>query len=176
MGERENMSINTVQFENQSKVAKPSMDAMLLYSKIDEEYQLEMLSSKQNPDETETRVGWFFEIINGNKEHENYLQLDLRYDDPHHFSGVGTHIGSGETFQIIEGEVNKKTKYWKFIAVYEGGLKKKNEKRLVQHWGWSHGQVWCGGYHDQQINYMDKKLRPYVDQAFYYPKIDNFTL
>ena len=25
------------------------------------------LISKQNPDETETRVGWFFEIINGNK-------------------------------------------------------------------------------------------------------------
>ena len=39
------MSINTVQFENQAKVAKPSMDAMLLYSKIDEEDQLEMLSS-----------------------------------------------------------------------------------------------------------------------------------
>ena len=40
-----NMSINTVQFENQAKEAKPSMDAMLLYSKIDEENQLEMLSS-----------------------------------------------------------------------------------------------------------------------------------
>ena len=43
---------------------------------------------------------------------------------------MGTHLGSGETFEIIEGEVNKKTKYWKFIAIYEG--KKKNEKKLVQ--------------------------------------------
>ena len=44
--------------------------------------------------------------------------------------------GSGETFEIIEGEVNKRTKYWKFIALYENSLKKvkgkMNEKRLVQ--------------------------------------------
>ena len=66
------------------------MDAMFLYSKIDEEFQpkgsnfflkfavksyfliiepnkLEMLSTKQSPGDQETRVGWFFEVINGNK-------------------------------------------------------------------------------------------------------------
>ena len=70
------------------------------------------------------------------REHENYLKLDLKYDGPHKFSGIGTHLGSGETFEIIEGEVNKRTKYWKFIALYENSLKKvkgkMNEKRLVQ--------------------------------------------
>ena len=43
-------------------------------------------------------------LIIDSREHENYLQLDLQYDNPHHFNGIGTHIGSGETFQIIEGE------------------------------------------------------------------------
>ena len=70
------------------------------------------------------------------REHENYLKLDLKYDGPYKFSGIGTHLGSGETFEIIEGEVNKRTKYWKFIALYENSLKKvkgkMNEKRLVQ--------------------------------------------
>ena len=70
------------------------------------------------------------------REHENYLKLELKYDGPHKFSGIGTHLGSGETFEIIEGEVNKRTKYWKFIALYENSLKKvkgkMNEKRLVQ--------------------------------------------
>ena len=180
------------------------------------------------------------------REHENYLKLELKYDGPYKFSGVGTHLGSGETFEIIEGEVNKRTKYWKFIALYENSLKKvkgkMNEKRLVQvpynimthnlwvwkicyrtsgrkffitkepstcglilldwyiwsctslsfmtfhfdskvsplcirfvqYWGWSHGQVWCGGYHDQESNYMDKKLRPYVDQCFLYPLTENW--
>jgi len=154
------------------------MDAMLIWSLCEEEEQLEMLSSKQNPGETETRVGWFWETINVNKEHENYLKLDLKYDGPYKFSGIGTHLGSGETFEIIEGEVNKRTKYWKFIALYENSLKKvkgkMNEKRLVQYWGWSHGQVWCGGYHDQESNYMDKKLRPYVDQCFLYPLTENW--
>ena len=64
------------------------------------------------------------------------MKLDLKYDGPYKFSGIGTHLGSGETFEIIEGEVNKRTKYWKFIALYENSLKKvkgkMNEKRLVQ--------------------------------------------
>ena len=42
------------------------MDAMLIWSLCEEEEQLEMLSSKQNPGETETRVGWFWETINVN--------------------------------------------------------------------------------------------------------------
>merc|ERR1711990_1011445 len=134
-------NISTVQFQDEKKEPKPTIDAMLIWSLCEEEEQLEMLSSKQNP-------------------------------------GIGTHLGSGETFEIIEGEVNKRTKYWKFIALYENSLKKvkgkMNEKRLVQYWGWSHGQVWCGGYHDQESNYMDKKLRPYVDQCFLYPLTENW--
>ena len=51
-------------------------------------------------------------------------------------SNPGEETSSGETFEIIEGEVNKRTKYWKFIALYENSLKKvkgkMNEKRLVQ--------------------------------------------
>ena len=43
------------------------MDAMLIWSLCVEEEQLEMLSSKQNLGETETRVGWFWETININK-------------------------------------------------------------------------------------------------------------
>merc|ERR1712227_599488 len=116
-------NISTVQFQDEKKEPKPTMDAMLIWSHCEEEEQLEMLSSKQNPGETETRVGWFWETINVNKEHENYLKLYLKYDGPYKFSGIGTHLGSGETFEIIEGEVNKRTKYWKFIALYENSLK-----------------------------------------------------
>merc|ERR1711962_155837 len=68
-------NISTVQFQDEKKEPKPTMDAMLIWSLCEEEEQLDMLSSKQNPGETETRVGWFWETININKEHEKHLKL-----------------------------------------------------------------------------------------------------
>ena len=40
------------------------MDTLLHHSKMDEEDQLELMGTKQNPGDDETRVGWFFEWDN----------------------------------------------------------------------------------------------------------------
>ena len=62
------------------------------------------------------------------------MELNIKYnEDRTCFSGTGTHFAGGQKFQIIEGEVSSKTKYWKFIAQYDSGMKaKKGQKYLVQ--------------------------------------------
>lgn len=166
-------------FEDKNKQARPTMDALFQHSKISEMEQLVLMQQHgQNPPEqTETRVGWFYEI-NHDGIHPNYIELNLTYNEAKdEFSGKGVHLGSGKEFVIMEGGLNKKTRYWKFIACYEGGQKKNvGRKELVQYWGWSHGRVWCGGYHKQEHEYQNKKQSPYVEQAFIYPKVDSFTL
>ena len=56
------------------------------------------------------------------------MQLDLKYDGPNKFHGIGKHFEETNQFEIIEGEVNKKTKYWKFIAVYDGSNRRGGKK------------------------------------------------
>ena len=69
-----------------------------------------------------------------NSIHQNYLELNLTYNDGRNeFTGTGKHTLSGKEFKVINGEVNKKTKYWKWIAEYDGGIKKNiGKKELVQ--------------------------------------------
>ena len=75
-------------------------------------------------------------IVNENylRIKQNYLELTLNFNDSRtEFAGKGVHLGSGKEFGIVEGELNKKTKYWKFIATYEGGIKKSMaRKELIQ--------------------------------------------
>lgn len=64
----------------------------------------------------------------------NYIKLELKFnEDRSEFTGSGIHFANKQAFEVVEGAVNKKTKYWKFICAYEGGRKKATgRKELVQ--------------------------------------------
>ncbi|CAG5102391.1 Oidioi.mRNA.OKI2018_I69.chr1.g278.t1.cds [Oikopleura dioica] len=162
-------------FQDKSKEARPTLDALFNDSKLDEMAQLIMLQQQNPPEAQETRVGFFYEdTFEGPKP--NYIKLELKFnDDRTEFTGSGFHFANNQAFEVVEGAVNKKTKYWKFICAYESGRKKATgRKELVQFWGWSHGRVWCGGYHEQGHEYQDKKLQAYAEQAFIFPEHESF--
>ena len=67
------------------------------------------------------------------------MELILNFNEARtEFSGSGKHLGSGKEFGIVEGELNKKTKYWKFIATYEGGIKKSMARKELIQVDWRH--------------------------------------
>ena len=123
------------------------MDALFADSNLDEMAQLIMLQQQNPPEAQETRVGFFYEdTFEGQRSHvkflrktifrpkPNYIKLELKFsEDRSEFTGSGIHLANKQAFEVVEGAVNKKTKYWKFICAYEGGRKKASgRKELVQ--------------------------------------------